>query len=110
MTKKNIYLILAILGFVVPYYFFLQVPGENGFDLPRLLQPMFSNNLLRGVAVDLMISVIAFWVFVFAEANKLEMNPPWLYLLATLLVGLCFAIPLFLYFRERKLETGYSRS
>jgi hypothetical protein len=104
--KKNIFLLLAILGFIAPYYFFLQVPVENGFDLPRLLQPLFANNLLRGVAVDLTVSVIVFWVFVFVEANRLQMKNPWVYLLATLLVGLSFALPLFLYFRERKLETG----
>ncbi|RPJ25435.1 MAG: DUF2834 domain-containing protein [Chloroflexi bacterium] len=104
MTKKNIYLILAIIGFIVPYYFFLQLPAENGFDLPLLIQPMFANNLLRGVAMDLTVSVIVFWVYVFAEANKLQMKNPWLYLLATLLVGLSFALPLFLYFRERQLE------
>ena len=54
--------------------------------------------------MDLMISVIVFWVYMFAEANKLQMKNPWLYVLATLLVGLSFALPLFLYFRERKLE------
>ena len=105
MSKKNIYLILAILGFVAPYYFFLQMPGENGFDLVRIIQPMFANNLLRGVAMDLTVAVIVFWVFVFAEASRLQMKNPWVYLLAPLLVGLSFALPLFLYFRERKLET-----
>lgn len=104
--KKNIFLLLAIVGFIAPYYFFLQVPVENGFDLPRLLQPLFANNLLRGVAVDLTVSVIVFWVFVFVEATRLQMKHPWAYLLATLLVGLSFALPLFLYFRERKLDTG----
>jgi hypothetical protein len=104
MTKKNTYLILAIIGFIAPYYFFLQLSGENGFDIPALIQPLFANNLLRGVAMDFMVSVIVFWVYVFAEANKLQMKNPWLYLLATLLVGMSFALPLFLYFRERKLE------
>ena len=106
MPKKNIYLILAILGFIVPYFFFLQMPVEDGFDLPLLLQPLFANNLLRGVAMDLTISVIVFWFFMFAEVNKLQMKNPWVYVLATLLVGLSFALPLFLYFRERKLEAS----
>ena len=105
MTKKTIYLVLAIIGFIAPYYFFLQLPGENGLDLPFLIQPLFANNLLRGVAMDLTVSVIVFWVYVFAEANKLQMKNSWLYVLATLLVGLSFALPLFLYFRERTLET-----
>ena len=104
MTKKNIYLILTILGFIAPYYFFLQLPAENGFDLAALVQPFFANHFMKGLALDLTVSVIVFWVYVFAEAGKLEMKNPWLYLLATLLVGLSFALPLFLYSRERKLE------
>ena len=104
--KKNIFLLLAIIGFIAPYYYFLQVPVEDGLDLPRLIQPLFVNNLLRGVAVDLTVSVIVFWVFVFFEAIRLQMKHPWAYLLATVLVGLSFALPLFLYFRERKLEPG----
>ena len=101
---KNVYLILAILGFIAPYYFFLQVPPENLLDLPALIQPLFANHFMRGLAMDLTISVIAFWVFVFAEANRLQIRHAWLYVLATLMVGLSFALPLFLYFRERQLE------
>ena len=104
MTKKQLFLILAILGFIVPYYFFLQLQADNGFDLPLLMQPLFANNSMKGVAMDLTLSVIVFWFFMFAEANKLQMKNPWAYLLATLLVGLSFALPLFLYFRERSLE------
>jgi hypothetical protein len=105
MMKKNIFLVLAILGFIAPYYFFLQLPAENGFNLPLLMQPLFANNFMKGLAMDLTVSVIVFWVYVFTEANKLQMKNPWVYLLATLLVGLSFALPLFLYFRERTLET-----
>ena len=105
MTKKNIYLVLAIMGLIAPYYFFLQLPAGNGFDLPALMQPLFANNFTRGVAMDLTVSVIVFWIFVFIEANRLQMKNPWLYLLGTLLVGMSFALPLFLYFRERQLES-----
>jgi hypothetical protein len=59
---------------------------------------------MKGAAFDLTISVIVFWIFMFFETNKLQMKNPWMYVLATLLVGLSFALPLFLYFRERKLE------
>ncbi len=104
MTKKNIFLVLAIIGFIVPYYFFLQLPAQGSFNLPLLIQPFFANNFMKGAAMDLTISVLIFWFFMFAEPNKLQMKHPWLYLLATLLVGLSFALPLFLYFRERQLE------
>jgi hypothetical protein len=105
MTRKNIFLALAILGFIAPYFFFVQVPPESALDIPALLQPLFANNFMKGVAMDLTVSVIAFWTFVFVEGSRLQMKNPWVYLLATLMVGLSFALPLFLYFRERKLET-----
>lgn len=105
MTKKSIYLVLAIIGFIAPYYFFLQISSENGLGVPALIQQISSSSLLSGIAMDLFVSVIVFWFFMFAEASKLQMKNAWLYLMATLLVGLSFAVPLFLYFRERRLET-----
>ncbi len=101
MNRKNVFLILTIIGFIAPYYFFLQV---RDFNLGELLQLFSASKILSGVAMDLLVSVIVFWFFMFMEARKLQMKNPWVYLLATLLVGLSFALPLFLYFRERKLE------
>ena len=104
MTKKNIFLILAIVGFLAPYYFFVQVPPEDVTNIPALIQPLFANNFMKGLAMDLMISVLALWTYIVVEGNRLQMKNLWVYPLATLLVGLSFALPLFLYFRERKLE------
>jgi phosphoglycerol transferase MdoB-like AlkP superfamily enzyme len=69
-----------------------------------LIQQLFANDISTFFAIDLVISIIVFWVYLFAEANKLQMKNAWLYLLASVTVGLSFALPLFLYFRERKLE------
>jgi hypothetical protein len=105
MKRQNLYLLLAVIGFLAPYYFFIQLSPEQGFHLPALLQPLLANHFMKGLAMDLTISVIVFWFFLVVEANRLQMKNPWLYLLATLLVGMSFALPLFLYFRERQLET-----
>ena len=101
MSRKNIFLGLTIIGFIAPYYFFLQV---RELDLNTLFQQFAASKILSGIAMDLLISVIVFWFFMFTEARKLEMKNAWVYFLATLLVGLSFALPLFLYFREVKLE------
>ena len=101
MNRKNIFLLLAIIGFIAPYYFFLQV---REFNLGEIFQLFSASKLLSGIAMDLLVSVIVFWFFMFTEAKKLQMKNQWVYLLATVLVGLSFALPLFLYFRERKLE------
>jgi len=102
MNRKNIFLILTIIGFIAPYYFFFQV---REFDLAGLFQQVSASLILSGLAMDLLVAVIVFWFFMFTEARKLQMKNSWVYLLANLLVGLSFALPLFLYFRERKLES-----
>ena len=101
MSRKNIFLALTVIGFIAPYYFFLQV---REFDLNALFQQFAASRILSGTAMDLLVSVFVFWFFMFTEAKKLDMQNSWVYLLATFLVGLSFALPLFLYFRERKLE------
>ena len=102
---KTVYLILAAAGLSVPDYFLFRFLRENGFDIPLLVQQLFANNISTFFAVDLIISILVFWIYVFSEANKLQMKNAWLYFLASLLVGLSFTLPLFLYFRERQLET-----
>ena len=101
MSRKNIFLALTVIGFIAPYYFFLQV---REFDLNALFQQFAASRILSGTAMDLLVSVFVFWFFMLTEAKKLDMKNSWVYLLATFLVGLSFALPLFLYFRERKLE------
>jgi hypothetical protein len=104
-VKKNIYLVLTLLGLLIPYYFLFKFVGSNGLDIALLFQQLFTNNISTFFAVDLVISILVFWIYMFIEANKLQMKNSWLYLLASLLVGLSFALPLFLYFREGHLET-----
>ena len=95
---------LAILGFLVPYYFIFKFLSANDFNSALLFQQMFLNDGTAAFAVDLLVSVLAFWAFVFIEASRLRMKNAWLYLASTLTVGLSFALPLFLYFRGRSLE------
>src|SRR5688500_12908975 len=105
MSRKNIFLALALVGLLIPYYFFFEFLSENGFNIALLVGQLFANNISAFFAVDLIISIIVFWFYMFAEANKLQMKNWWLYLLASLAVGLSFALPLFLYFRECKLQS-----
>ncbi len=104
--RKSIYLIGAIAGTVLPYYFLIQFLIQDGFDLPLFLQQMVANPIATMFAVDLFISSFLFWVFLFAEGRRLEMGNLWLYIVLNLFVGLSLALPLFLYFRESALETA----
>lgn len=102
--RKNIYLILSVAGLVVPYYFLIKFLGAYGFNIPLLISQLFANDISTFFAIDLLISIFVFWVWMVAESSRLQMKNQWLYFLASLTVGLSFALPLFLYFREQKLE------
>ena len=104
MIRKNIYLILSLLGLLVPYWFFFQFFKANGLNIGMLVQQALVNPVSIAFTVDLVLSTVIFWIYMFSEANKLQMKNAWLYLLASLTIGLSFALPLFLYFRDRKLE------
>jgi len=105
MNRKATYFALAFVGLFAPYYFLFKYLNANGLNLPLLIQQLFANNISTFFAVDLIISIFVFWIYVAGEATQLQMKNWWLYILASLTVGLSFALPLFLYFREGKLES-----
>ncbi len=104
--KKIIYLLGAIVGTIIPYYFLIQFVLQNGFDVPLFVQQMFANPIATMFALDLFISSFVFWIFLYAEGRRLEMGNMWLYVVLNLCVGLSLALPLFLYFREGALESA----
>jgi hypothetical protein len=101
---KKLYLLSAIVGFVLPYYFFVSFLTANGLNLQLLFSQLFASNISSFFAVDLIITAIVFWVFLCREAQRWQMGNWWVYILATLLVGPSFAMPLFLYFRKSRIE------
>ena len=106
MRRKHFYLILAIIGFVGPYYFFISFLMVHGLDGKAFVQELFATQISRFFAVDLLLSCVVFVGFLRQEATRYAMGYRWLYLVALLTVGLSFALPLFLYVRESHLEAG----
>lgn len=54
--------------------------------------------------VDVFISSLVLWLFVFSQGKKQGMKNLWCYVLCNLLFGVSSALPLFLYFRERTIK------
>jgi len=101
---RKLYLFLAFVGFVLPYYFFVSFLVTNGPDLPLLFDQLLANDISTFFAVDLIITAIVFWAFLYRESQRYEVRNWWTFILATLVVGPSFALPLFLYFRESRIE------
>lgn len=100
----SIYLVLSILGFVLPYSQLIPFFASHGFDLWLFWSQLFINQVSSDFAVDLFVSSLVFWIFVFKEGTRLNLKFLGVYVLANLIIGLSFALPLFLWVRSRHLE------
>lgn len=97
---KNTYLVLAILGGVIPYLFFFQFMQVEGLNLPLFMESLFVNGATGGLSADLFFSSFVFWVFMFTQANRSKGPKPYLFIFLNLAIGLSCALPAYLYARE----------
>jgi uncharacterized membrane protein YqjE len=102
MTKKNLYLVCTILGAIIPWsVLVMQYSAQE--PIAGMVGYLFVNAYSAAFTADLLFSILVFVFFVIYETQRLNMKNAGLFILATL-VGLSFALPLFLYFREQKME------
>lgn len=101
-----LFLVVAILGTILPLSYLLPFLTAHGFDLPLFFRQLFQNNVAAFFGTDVIVSSLALWLFVFSEGRRRGMTNLWLYVVCNLAVGVSLALPLFLFFRERKLNEG----
>jgi hypothetical protein len=106
MGRKNIYLLLWLLGIVIPYSLFLPWVFQNGMDWRLFLGSLAVNRISLFFAADVLISAVVLVVFVGQESERLRIRYGWIVTLGLCLVGVSFALPFYLYLRERGLESG----
>jgi hypothetical protein len=106
MNRKNIYLFLCVLGAAIPYWQFIPWVMENGLNVVLLLHQLFANRISAFFGLDVLVSSAVLVVFIRAEGRQLRMRLRWLPIVALCAVGVSLALPLFLYFRERELESS----
>ena len=95
---KNVYLVLAIIGAIVPYAFFTPYIMENGLDLAAFVSDLYANGAAGGAFSDLLVSSAVFWIYMFSHKNGPK---PWLFIALNLGIGLSCALPAYLYAREK---------
>lgn len=99
---KTLYLILAILGAVIPYAFFLQHFTGEGVSLSGFVGALFANPAAGGITADLLFTSVVFWIFMIQQRRRGRGPNPILFVLLNILIGLSCAFPAYLYARERK--------
>ena len=106
MKLKTIYLVLCVLGVALPYSQFIPWVLKNGLNMPLFFQQLFANHIGAFFGMDVLVSAVALLVFVRTESSRLSARERWWPLVAVLTVGVSLGLPLFLYMRELKLQTG----
>jgi hypothetical protein len=106
MKQSKLYLMLCIAGAIIPWVFLAGFFGDEKASIPYFFISIFANNVASAIAADLLVSGLGFFTFVYLEGKRMGLKNLWVYVAATLFVGLSFGMPLFLYHRARAIERG----
>jgi hypothetical protein len=104
MAMKNIYLLTAIVGAVIPYGFFVQHFSSVGLGLPDFVAALFANPAAAGFTTDLLITSGVFWVYMLQKKNHSRGPSPLPFIAINLAIGLSCALPAYLYVMEGRNE------
>ena len=105
MRLRHVYLALCVLGLILPYSQFIPWLLQNGLDLPLLFcRQLFANQISGFFGLDVIVATLALWVLVFTEGRHHGARYVWLPVIASLLVGVSLALPLYLYLRQLRID------
>lgn len=113
-TMRRVYLALTGVGYLAPGVPMLMESVRSGnllfwTDPQRTMAELFVNLTSTAFALDLAAVVLVALIWMTAEARRLRMGRVWIFWVLTMLFGLGGTLPLFLYFRERRLDPGSVR-
>tara|TARA_B100001113_G_C20769182_1_gene474458 strand:- start:173 stop:541 length:369 start_codon:yes stop_codon:yes gene_type:complete len=103
---KWVYLLLAILGAILPSLANIEFAKTYGpsFDIQLFISLANNNPASQSLSRDLLIGSTAVFVWIISESNRLKMKHLWVVILTTFTIAFAFSAPLFLYLRELRIE------
>jgi hypothetical protein len=108
MSRKNVYFLLCLLGIVIPYSLFLPWVFQNGLDWRLFLASLAANRIGLFFVADVLVSAAVLVVFMRQESVRVKIRGNWITVVGLCLVGVSFALPMYLYLRERELDSERS--
>jgi putative Ca2+/H+ antiporter (TMEM165/GDT1 family) len=100
-SRERVLLALALVGFLVPNTMVVVFAVDRGLNVGGYFGHWTESLPAAQLAADLGIAFVAFALWSAWEGRRLGMSSWWVPIPASALVGLCFAVPLFLLLRER---------
>jgi hypothetical protein len=104
MRLRHVYLLLCLAGIALPFWKMVPWLLDHGLNLSLLCHELFATRIGAFFGLDVVVSAIVLFVFIYSEGRRLSLSLLWLPILATLLVGVSLGFPLFLYLRQCALD------
>lgn len=101
---KIIYIILCVLGTILPLTQFVPWLFSNGFAVRLLIEEASSSQIAAFAWLDVLVSAIVVFAFIFYEGRHLGMKYLWVPVIGLITIGVSLALPLFLFLREQHLS------
>ena len=106
MSKKNIYLICAIVGISLSAYHFIMFLVTTGFSFKVFHDLLWGNHVSAIFASQVIVSGIAASAYIITQRHKIGIKKTSICLWSIGVLGIGFGLPLFLYFQEAANEGG----
>jgi hypothetical protein len=102
MTRKQVYVLLSIVGTVLPLSQFVPWLFAHGLDVPRLVSEIASSRIAAFGWLDVFVSGVTLLFFIIVDGRETRTPHLWAPALGTLTVGVSLGFPLYLALRESR--------
>ncbi|QLG44304.1 DUF2834 domain-containing protein [Costertonia aggregata] len=100
-----VFLALAVVGLAATWYFnTLFYMYSEDTSIGNFIALTGTTLPAKSISADISVVAVTFLVWLIYEARKLKMSHWWLFIPLTFLIAIAFSLPLFLFFRERKIR------
>lgn len=103
LAERVVYLILTVIGAILPMFYFIRWLAENGWSLYALGQAWWVSDATTGMLYDLLIAAIALTAFILIEYRVRKDRLALIAIPATFCIGVSCGLPLYLFLRSRQL-------
>jgi len=93
---KKVYLILCILGVILPYYHLIHFLIESNGSMAGVFPQLFATHPMAMISMDITVAASAFSVFLIHKWRTTKLNIT-KYFVCLFMVGFSLALPLYLY-------------
>lgn len=102
MSRKHVYVLLAILGAALPLSQFLPWLLAHGLDVSLLVSEIASSRIAAFGWLDVVVSAVTLLIFIAVDGRETRTPHLWAPALGTLTVGVSLGFPLYLALRESR--------